>query len=250
MLIPKPPATLASVGTPSPRALPTSWPWCELANVDPEQLLKFTYRIGDESTSKWVGDEWIAPKLMRFDAPSVCPSCIEDAQSGSSNFLGSGAPIWWYIDGIRSCPIHGRALIQLPRPERGRCKHDHAGRVRDNTSLIMKALKSGERRAPTEVELYVIRRLSCGRSKHRRWVDRLDIGTVIRASEQLGLVALEKNGRDQSKIDEQTLAAASSSGFSAISRGPKNLARELARLSPKRPRGGFYSDFFTISLCL
>ncbi len=184
---------------------------------------------------------------MRFDTPSVCASCIEDAQSGSSNFLGSGAPIWWYIDGIRSCPIHGRALIQLPRPERGRCKHDHAGRVRDNISLITRALKIADICEPSELECYVIRRLSCGRSKHHRWVDRLDIGTVIRASEQLGLAALGQTGRDQNEIDKQTLTAASSLGFSAISRGPRNLARQLTRLRPKRPRGGFYSEFFPFS---
>lgn len=220
---------------------------CELAKTDADKLLKSTYRTGDSATSKWIGNEWIAPKLMRFDILCICPNCIADAKHGDDNTLKAGAPVWWYMEGVRVCPIHERALVHLPPPERGRCKHDYAGRVRDNRALVHAASNSRDRIKAGDFEDYVANRLKFGAAKSLRWIDGLDLATIIRASERLGLVALGFSARGQKITDERTLIAATSLGFNALSSGPTYLMRKLAKFRPKPSKGGFYADFFPFS---
>ncbi|MEM9578453.1 MAG: TniQ family protein [Pseudomonadota bacterium] len=220
---------------------------CDLTRVDAKKLLKFTYRSGNLATSKWIVDEWIAPKLMRFDTLSVCPCCIVEAKSEGDGCLKTGAPVWWYLEGVRLCPIHNRTLFRLPPPERGRCKHDYAGRVRDSGKQINSAWEREDRLSAGPFEHYVINRLKYGASQSPRWVDNLDLATVIRASEQLGLVAL---GFGETIADERILINAASKGFDALSGGPKRLAKELAGLQPARSKGSFYADFFPFSQCI
>ncbi len=223
---------------------------CDVAGVDAEKLLRSTYRLGRSATSKWVGGEWMAPKLMRFDTLSLCPDCITEAKRKGEGFLQSGAPVWWYIGGIRICPVHRRTLLCLPTPQRGRCKHDFAGRVRDNAALIASALASGDKLSPGRLEQYIINRFKRGVSPSSCWVDRLDLATVVGASEKLGLVTLGFTTRDQTIVDERILLDATSRGFDILSVGPKHLCERLKDLQPEHSKGGFYSDFFPFSQCL
>jgi hypothetical protein len=220
---------------------------CELAKTDADMLLKSTYRTGESATSKWIGNEWIAPKLMRFDTLCICPNCVADAKDDDNNTLKSGAPVWWYMEGVRVCPIHERALVHLPPPERGRCKHDFAGRVRDHRALVYATSKSQDRIKAGDFEDYVANRLKFSAVKSSRWIDGLDLATVIRASEQLGLVALGFSTQGQKITDERTLITATSLGFNALSSGPTHLMRRLAKFRPKPSKGGFYADFFPLS---
>ncbi|MDW3223400.1 MAG: TniQ family protein [Paracoccaceae bacterium] len=222
---------------------------CDVAGVDSEKLLRSTYRLGRSATSKWVGGEWIAPKLMRFDTLNLCPDCIAGARRNGDGFLQSGAPVWWYIEGMRVCPVHRRTLLCLPAPQRGRCKHDFAGRVRDNAALITSASASGDKLSPGRFEQYIINRLKCGVSSSS-WLDKLDLATVVGASEKLGLVTLGLTMRDQTIVDEKVLLNATSRGFDILSVGPKHLCERLRGLQPEHSKGGFYSDFFPFSQCL
>lgn len=223
---------------------------CDVAGVDSEKLLRTTYRLGRSATAKWVGGEWMAPKLMRFDILRLCPNCITEAKRKGDGFLQSGAPVWWYIEGIRICPVHRRTLLCLPAPQPGRCKHDFAGRVRDHAALIASALEPGDKISRGKFDQYIINRLKCGVSPSSSWLDKLDLATVIGASEKLGLVTLGFTTRDQTIVDERTLLDATSCGFNILSVGPKHLCERLKNLQPEHSKGGFYSEFFPFSQCL
>lgn len=220
---------------------------CALTGTDPQLLAPATYRTGKDGSSKMIDNEWIAPKFMRFDKFAVCVTCVKHSMQHSSGHLAFGAQVWWSFDGLRICPLHNEFLLELPQPGRGRCKHDFAGRVNDNRSMILDTATTPAKSEAGDLERYVVHRLSRTNNGSRRWIDQMDLATVVRASETLGLAFIEHKVRER-EIEEPTLLAdAASTGFKMLALGPKNLESKLKALRYRRPKGGFYTDFFPFS---
>lgn len=220
---------------------------CELAGVSPEIVHKHAYRVGDNATEKWIGDEWIAPNLLRFDRLTICPDCVSGSFTEDYRYLTRGAHVWWAIEGFRVCPIHDRPLVSLEPTVDERCKHDFSGRVRDNLDLVRSHSSSRTSLKAGVLEHYIMNRLKLGTGKSGRWIDALDLATVVRASERLGLVAMGHNSRPQKTFTEETMIVASAKGFELLCKGPKRLVTELQRLKSERGSRSFFSDFFPFS---
>jgi len=219
---------------------------CEIAKIDAGLLNVGTYRKGD-SGSKWIADELLASKQMRFDKMKVCASCVADSISDCKSHLRSGIPVWWSFDGLIVCPIHNELLLELEPTRQGRCNHDFAGRVYDNRSLIMAVANSPQRHLAGGLEEYVVQRLKGDAGGKRRWLNTLDLSTVIRASEMLGNVVVGSGPRGDMFVGGKELADATAVGFEMISSGPKHLKIKLVNLLPSRQKGGFFADFFPFS---
>ncbi len=219
---------------------------CEIAKVDVGLLKGGTYRAGD-SGSKWIADELLASKQMRFDRAKVCATCVTDSFSACKSYLRSGFPVWWSFDGLIVCPIHNELLLELEPTRQGQCNHDLAGRVYDNHSRIITAANSPQRYVAHGLEKYVIQRLSGDAGSRRRWINTLDLSTVIRASEMLGNVVIGSGPRGDMFVGGKELADATAVGFEMLSSGPQHLKIKLEKLLPSRQKGGFIADFFPFS---
>ena len=220
---------------------------CDFASVDQARLLRSSYRSGETANSKWVANEWIAPKFMRFDKIAVCASCVAGSMSENLNHLSAGAPVWWFFDGLRICPVHNEILVELPPKGTGRCKHDFAGRVSDNHSLIQEAAHSPRRHEAGKLESYVLQRLSGQGGTAQRWINTLDLATVVRASELLGLAVSGQGASGHRVEDSRALAEATEVGFNILSHGSRRLKSKLTKLRPYHPKGGFYAEYYPFS---
>lgn len=220
---------------------------CALTRTDPQLLTQGTYRAGKEQSSKMIEGEWIAPKFMRFDKYPLCATCVEKSMRCGLGYLAQGAQVWWTFDGINVCPVHDEVLTELPSPGLGRCKHDFAGRVNDNLSMILEMALKPKKSEAGDLERYVVQRLRRTSIGSGRWIDQLDLATVVRASEALGLTVANQKASGEQIEDKKLLADATSTGFMMLALGPKNLKTRLNALRYRSFRGGFYTDFFPFS---
>ena len=216
----------------------------ELTGCDSRELLQHAVRKGPGKT-RMIGSEPILSRLLSFEVLKVCPTCVRETIS-TEGYMLHGLPVYWQLAPIRTCEIHGQALVTLPPPDASRCKFDVAGRILDHLPMLYARPNANEREA-SEYEMYLIGRIDCDRRSAPTWLDGLDLNAIAKTCEHLGKIAFDEcnpSGANRAELIDAKLRNEAQL-FSAIKGSPCSLKRILheIRQRPKTRGEGFRREF-------
>lgn len=113
-------------------------------------------------------DEWlhlrgqfIDPKSRRNSQLAVCPACLEAdiARGDFAPQIAIRGRLPWMLKSIRTCAVHGMALVNITQNDEMQLRHDWSQLVTPILPQIKSLTDGATRRPPSKLERYLINRL-------------------------------------------------------------------------------------------
>lgn len=196
-----------------------------LLSADYDELRRWTpRRVGDGFE---LGGEIITNYRSRRTRFRVCPMCaVEDVAAAPGLQLDAAVSCsaFTLVDPIRTCFIHGAALVQVA-DSRSAGYHHHdfslaiADALEDWDSLTSNAVL----RRVTTFEWYLLGRLGFSQRMHVELADELDITDITTLSQYMGLFILRGRTAVLGDLDEDGLWQAAEIGFEVLSGGERGV---------------------------
>ena len=172
-------------------------------------------------------DEFASLQSFQRTRIRVCPECIRSEIPSAEEPWRLPRRLQWKFSSIRSCPQHGCVLVSLPPEKFSKDARDSTAQLRKHYCWILEQpIVQADR---SSFEQYLTDCILKGRGE--RWIDRLELDVVSRASEVLGLRIAK--GPDallvgHSEADWMSFGAL---GYDVLKEGPTALANCLAAMA-------------------
>ncbi len=182
-------------------------------------------------------DEFASPQSFQRTRIRVCPECIRSEVRSAEEVWRVPRRLQWKFSSIRSCPQHGCMLVSLPPERFSKNARDFTARLQKHYGWILD--EPVIHADHSLFEQYLTGRVLKGRGA--RWIDRLELNVVSRASEVLGLRIAK--GPDallvgNSEADWMSFGVL---GYDVLKDGPTALSDCLAAMAHE---GGVDGRFF------
>jgi hypothetical protein len=183
---------------------------------------------------KWLQlrGQLIDPKSRRNSQLAVCPACLE-ADVARGDFVPQIAirgRLPWMLKSIRTCAVHGMALVSMPQNDQIELRHDWSQLVTPILPQIKALTDGATHRPPSKLERYLIDRLEGDVAEC--WLDSMEFHAAEHLAHLFGSVALYGDKVALNLSDDEKYAAGDV-GFQIIEDGPKGIPEFLNRLQSK-----------------
>lgn len=173
--------------------------------------------------------------LLRRKNVAVCPLCLKEEIAASP--LRPQLAVWgraiWQFDAIKTCGIHGCALVTVSTDPTPGTLHDFVRHVSPALNDLDRLCAGAERRQPTGLETYIVERLEGCRNSPM--LDSLEMFVAIRISEVLGAVDLFGRTANLKKLTDEEWRLAGARGFTIADGGEPSVRDFLAKLQATFP---------------
>ncbi|MEA1653029.1 TniQ family protein [Nitrospirillum sp. BR 11164] len=199
-----------------------------LGGVDAEKLACHTFRRPNLRIVE-IGQEIITRTELFRSGIRFCPDCVSSDLAAWPH-LGAAAPYQrpeWHLTTIRTCTEHGRALVSFsqlsPRTNRGDFSQAIGEALRELDTPSTHAVL----RSPSQLERYLLARLSGRHNKQRDWLDHFPLYAAARLTEVVGCTKLYGLATRRGLLTDDQLQRAGSAGWDILKDGPAGFERFL-----------------------
>lgn len=184
-----------------------------------------------------IRSERMVASSLRRNRFHVCPACLEAdiRETTLSPPAAAYGRLAWQIGAVWTCITHGIPLVDLGAGS-GTTANDFTAVVRPNLTRLDELIATSHRRPPSELELYLLRRLD-GRPCGVPFLDGLDLHVAIRFCEVIGALAVHGRGVHLNRIDDAEAHLAGAVGIGIASRGERAVQDLLTKLRRDYPFG-------------
>ncbi|WP_279483307.1 TniQ family protein [Aureimonas sp. SK2] len=161
----------------------------------------------------------------------VCPCCIEDDMKSGSGPMEArpyGRAIW-LIDAIRTCHVHGMALVVIDKDPAPSRLHDFAQLVAPFAEGLSHGTFATKGRQPSPLESHLIN-LFQGRTGGTGWLATYPPYAVVSQCEIFGAVVAHGSSATPASLTGDELYAAGQLGFEILDAGPSSIEAALKSL--------------------
>ncbi|TNC72730.1 TniQ family protein [Rubellimicrobium roseum] len=209
----------------------------DLGGADAEALRRFTPEQRRPGHITLAGESLPTGMCVRSEV-RVCPACLRDDVRSSdlkaSLAVHGRAP--WLLSYLRTCPVHDLPLVRLP-VDRGHEALDFSNVVAPQPDRLHPSLDADNDpppRSASDLDRFVVRRLTHGKGAGATWPDTLSLHAAARFSEVLGVTLIRGRMGALETLSEAELATAGARGFEIIAQGPDALSETLEELRTSR----------------
>ncbi|RHZ91192.1 hypothetical protein D1114_20765 [Cereibacter sphaeroides] len=206
-----------------------------LTGLDPATLAGMTFvRHGDRMRS--IRGEVVHAEFANLDQTTFCPACLlEDGRPDSSSGGIRIGRVAWQIEAVRSCPKHGIGLQRRKNVSHSE-KFQLMSEVAPDDRGLEALVASSERREPSALQDYVLRRL--GGTTGPGWLDGQPIDLAVRGCEMLGVVVSVGTHPDLRKLTQGQWSQAGETGYRFACRGGEGIREGLQLVFDRFVREG------------
>ena len=205
----------------------------ELAGYDPHTFAaSMLTRHGGADSRDWSyrGQRLRTANLSR-SCRRVCPLCIADDIAGGSlkpEELAYARCVW-RIRHLRTCAVHGVALIEVNDPFDKNVTYDTVQVYRGLINRLSDTCHDAVRREPSRFEAYLLRRLHSG-AGGIDWLDRKPMWSATHLVERIGTADMFGRSWNLNELTENDWWEVGRNGFELIEGGPEGTLSILDRL--------------------
>lgn len=180
------------------------------------------------------GERLTQPALRRPPV-AFCPACLRDDRTANGPDLHHiyGRRLW-FIDGVRTCPVHSLSLAVLPKPKYSLDAYDFTRLVEPCCRDLDTLAAAMTARPASSLEQYVQCRLD-GAVGHHSELDALPLYAVIRACETFGAAARHGPDRRLDTLSDDEWYEAGGIGFDHLVQGAAGIHTILDGLRASHP---------------
>ncbi|SFR18861.1 TniQ family protein [Poseidonocella sedimentorum] len=147
-----------------------------------------------------------------------CPACLrEDDAGGADPALARRGRLIWTLRPVRTCPVHGLALIRRKKVAWDDAFHQLALRVPERNDALDELVDGALQRSPSPLQEYVIARLDGAMGP--TWLDSQTLEQAVRATEMLGVLLEFGPEAQPGQLSDNDWDAAGRAGYAATSKG-------------------------------
>ena len=198
------------------------------------------------------GERLVQSSILRTST-HACPACLiaDIARSTRSPDVAAYGRTVWQVASIRTCPIHGMALVEVGRGK-GQTTHDFTAVVRPSLDDLERLRDAAALRETSAFERYMLRRLDGEPVQPSPFLDSLPFHAAGRVCEMLGGVALHGRKLQVDRLGDDDWHLAGTVGFDIAASGEVGIREMLTDLQrrfdfasspnsgPSAPFGTFY----------
>ncbi|MGX9856382.1 TniQ family protein [Limimaricola variabilis] len=195
----------------------------EIANVDGQALRRNSAcRVGTrrfDLRGNMVSAEFFNPDTV------FCAACLLADDSCNDCTRGRRGKLIWTLKPVRTCPLHGLALVRRKAERWDDKYHEMERRVPERAADLSSLIDTAEQQLPSPMQEYVTARLEgvAGPS----WLDSQTIEQAVRSTEMLGMLVEFGSEAKPSELTSQSWDRAGRAGFAATSAGEEGIRRAL-----------------------
>ncbi|UVV67833.1 TniQ family protein [Brucella anthropi] len=209
-----------------------------LARADETALQRNAFKILSHGHLRIGCEEVRAASLLRAQI-RVCPMCLVE-RVAAHGFVGAYRPTDWQFLSIRTCACHGVPLTRLPSEPAPMQNYDFGFIIQKNWAKIEETAPKVPRWKPSNLEIYLRKRLSGW--KGRCWIDQMPLSIIAKAAEVLGARVEFGPSITANALGEEQWHHAGNCGFDILYNGHDCLQRALFDLMGKFEGGsGFHN---------
>lgn len=221
-----------------------------LTGVPVEDLGAWTMK-SDADGFSLRGQRLVQSSLLR-SWTHACPACLiaDIAKSTRLPDVAAYGRTVWQVASIRTCPIHGMALVEVGRGK-GQTAHDFTAVVRPSLDDLESLRDAAALRKASAFESYMLSRLNGEAIQPSPFLDSLPFHAAGRVCEMLGGVALHGRKLQVGRLGDEDWHLAGTVGFDIAASGEvgiRELFTDLQRrfyLAPS-PNSGPRAPFGTL----
>ena len=190
-------------------------------------------RAGNDSLLR--GERLTKPVLRRAHL-HVCPACLKEdvATAGLAPEVAVYGRTTWLLAPIRTCPVHGLALVEAAVGNSSQTAHDFSLLVSPLVGDLDRLANGAVSRAPSGMETFLLDRLT-GASGRFLWLDRLEFYAAAKACEMFGALSLFGPTPNLKCLSEDDWHAAGAAGFEICSKGVAGIRNFLSDIQHEHP---------------
>ncbi|MBR9841122.1 MAG: hypothetical protein GYB50_25065 [Rhodobacteraceae bacterium] len=186
-------------------------------------------------------DEFASRQSFQRLRVRVCPECVRAEAPSAAESWCVPRRLQWKLSSIRGCPEHGCMLVTLPPEKFSKEARDFSAQLRKHYGWVVDQPMIPAGHSP--FEQYLTDRILKGRGD--RWIDRLELNVVSRASEVLGLRIAKGADASLARHREADWMSFGASGYDVLKDGPVALSECLAAMaSEDGVDGRFFGRLF------
>lgn len=198
---------------------------CEVADVDPEAVLANAAIGGERRRYRLRGFD-ISAEFLSNPATVFCPACLrEDDARDPRAALARRGRLAWTLRPVRTCPVHGLALVQRAPKGYDDKLHELAVRVPERGEALDRLVDAAETRSVSPLQTYVERRLAGEAGP--AWLDAQTLEQSARACEMLGALVAVGPKASVSAFTPSDWDRAGRAGFAAAAEGEAGIRSAL-----------------------
>lgn len=190
-------------------------------------------RVGDRSFL--FGSEPVPRLFLRRSRVLACTDCLRDdhAERGGRPETVCAQRAAWQIEHVRTCPVHGRSLVQIGSAATPHQLGDFAEAVKRTWPHIDAIAANAVARAASPLEIYLLDRIA-GRPGPA-WLDANTLYGAARSCEMIGAAALHGAHVLTDTLEHDAWHAAGAVGFEIARGGEERIRSFLADLREACP---------------
>lgn len=209
---------------------------CDHAGVDPRPVLANT-PISTGKASYRLRDEEISADILSNPSTVFCPACLDnDDRVHAEPALARHGRFAWSLRVVRTCPVHGIALVERGREEWCDRFEELAFRVPERGDALREMVAQAARRSVSPLQEYALARLAGDAGP--AWLDGQSLEQALRATEMLGAVVAFGPSRKVSELNSDEWDQAGRVGFAFTSRGEEGIREALSGLQAEFRKAG------------
>jgi hypothetical protein len=170
-------------------------------------------------------------RTLRRSRVFGCPSCLlSDLEDETLDVeVRQWGRAIWQVGALRTCRIHGQALVEIAHVADPGSLHDFAALALERVDNLNELCSNSVHRSPSDFETYIQTRLEIGKQGHD-FTDALPLEAVIRLSENLGALLTFGHKVRLEDLKEPDFHEAGACGFQVLSSGEAGIRRALGTL--------------------
>ncbi len=202
----------------------------ELAGHDPDAFAaSMLTRLGNVESRDWsYRGQHLRTENLKRSCRNVCPLCLaEDLTAGGLRTVELvSARCVWRVRHLRTCSVHGVALIEVDEEVDKYSTYDNALVYRGLLPRLDQVCRDAVRRDPSDFEAYLFRRLETGVGGVA-WLDRKPMWAASHLVERVGTAKLLGDAPNLNRLSTSDWWAVGRAGFEALEGGPEGIAPVL-----------------------
>lgn len=210
---------------------------CDRAGVDAAPVIANT-PISLGRAHYLLRGEKISADLLSNPFTVICPACLlADDETHAHPALARRGRFEWPLRVVRTCPVHGMALVERPRASWDDQFHELAVRVPERGDALHEISSKAPRRSVSALQAYASSRLNAAAGP--AWLDSQSLEQAVRVTELLGVLVEFGVSRKVSTLTTDEWDQAGRVGFDFTSCGEVGIRKALHQVQAAfRKTGG------------